>query len=434
MFKKLAGMTGTAKTDAKEFMDTYGLAVIKIPTNKTIMRLDQPDKVFVSNEAKIYASIERVKKAHAKGQPILVETGSVTMSELYSRILLREGIPHSLLNATSVAKEAQIIANAGQKNAITVATSMAGRGTDIKLGPDVAELGGLLVIGTERMTNIRIDNQLRGRSGRQGSLGESVFYVSLEDKVVLENGGKRVTKLRQRLSAKEARFGLAMTEITSGHLALKAVTKAQNIQKNQEIEERFQTLEYDQVLKSQRDELYRTRNEVISCKDYRPLLTEVVTSVAEQLINQVPLTIDTMTDFFYNNIDYDYQFDDEMLILIKQNAKHELQTLLHQKFNEAITRKLTTIPDASQRLYYERLVILKVLDEMWIEQVDHLQQLKTVISGRNWAQHNPFFEYQREAIASFETMKKNVLIRILRNLLLSELVENLDGTIDVEFP
>lgn len=434
MFKHLSGMTGTASTDKHEFFETYGLDVIKIPTHKPIARIDHPDEVYLSNQAKIFASLEAVKEAHAIGRPILIETGSVSMSELYSHILLREGMSHTLLNAMSVAKEASIIKLAGQKNAITVATSMAGRGTDIKLGPGVEELGGLLVIGTERMANARVDNQLRGRSGRQGSPGESMFYVSLEDKLVLENGGKRINRFRSKLSKKLSGTNKLNEKLSESRLALKAVTKAQNVQKNQEIMERFQTLEYDQVLKSQRDTLYKTRNKVLEANDYRKVIDQSVLSVTLDMITKQTLTEEELSDFYYNNVAYGFKIPRAVLGTLKNRRSSEFYQAFKESLQDAIADKLASINDDSQRIYYERLVILKALDTMWIEQVDHLQQLKSVVSGRNWGQHNPFFEYQREAIKSFDLMTKAILKQILKNLLLADLIKNEDGTIDVVFP
>lgn len=434
MFAHLSGMTGTASTDKHEFFETYGLDVIKIPTHKPIARIDHPDKVYLSNEAKIFASLDDVKEAHAIGRPILIETGSVSMSELYSRILLREGLSHTLLNAMSVAKEASIIQLAGQKNAITVATSMAGRGTDIKLGDGVEELGGLLVIGTERMANARVDNQLRGRSGRQGSVGESVFYVSLEDKLVLENGGKRINRFRRNLTKKLSGTNKANEELSTSRIALKAVTKAQNVQKNQEIMERFQTLEYDQVLKSQRDILYKTRNKVIDAVEYGTVIDQAILSVSLEMITKKTLTEEELSDFYYNNVAYGFQIPRAMQGMLNKHRSSEFYQAFKVSLQDAVADKLASIEDEGQRMYYERLVILKALDTMWIEQVDHLQQLKSVVSGRNWGQHNPFFEYQREAIKSFDLMTKAILKQILRNLLLADLINKEDGTIDVVFP
>ncbi|WP_235812257.1 preprotein translocase subunit SecA, partial [Schleiferilactobacillus perolens] len=305
MFPQLAGMTGTAKTDAAELRETYNMDVVVIPTHQPTIRVDRPDHLFVTNEEKIIASLKEVQKAYKQHRPVLIETGSVSMSNLYSRLLLSAGIPHNLLNARSAAKEAKIVATAGRVGAVTVATSMAGRGTDIILDKETVAMGGLLVIGTERMTSERVDNQLRGRAGRQGYPGQSVFYVSLEDRVVIENSPKWVKKYRKK-HAPEAVVATDPQPLRQ-HRFHKLVLRAQqNVTKTQR-GARFQTLEFDEVFRVQREYIYRMRSEVMNAGQLNEQVIQVLKTATFNFSHQKKhQEMMEIADFILNSIDYSF--------------------------------------------------------------------------------------------------------------------------------
>ncbi|MGH1805026.1 accessory Sec system translocase SecA2 [Enterococcus gallinarum] len=432
-FKILSGMTGTAKTDADEFRETYNIDVIEIPTNKPIRRKDHQDLVYVTNQSKIMASLEAVKNALIQERPVLIETGSVSMSTLYSLILLKHRIPHNLLNATTATKESWIISEAGKKGAVTVATSMAGRGTDIKLEQDARENGGLLVVGTERMTSDRIDNQLRGRSGRQGDPGDSIFYVSMEDKIVVESAPKWAAQERELLTEQE--------KSANGFKPLKKkkynklINQSQSNRKNQEIAGRQTTLEFDSIITIQRDKMYSMRNSIMTGTPVE--LEKIFNKCMEEAINQFitkkeNLNKQAILDFIFNNLDYNFDIF-EIEKLDKFN-KRTVKKFLLALISDRLTHIQQFMPDSFQQLFFKRIVLLKALDTLWIEQSDNLQQLKTVINGRNWGQHRPIYEFQVEAHRSFTQMREAIYLESIRNLLLSELVKTEDGSFDVEFP
>lgn len=306
LFKKfdvLSGMTGTAKTNAQEFRETYQVDVVVIPTHYPNIRKDYSDEVYATNQAKIYASLEIVKEAIKKDRAVLIETGSVQMSNLYSHILLEHKLPHNLLNATFSTKEAWIIEEAGKKGAITVATSMAGRGTDIKIEDAVKQASGLLVIGTEKMSSERIDNQLRGRAGGQGELGESIFFISLEDRMIIENAPKWVSKERKKLEQIEVNQKLSQKKYQS------LIFKAQVKRKNQEMNTRKKILAYDTIISLQREKIYATRNEILSATNQKldEMIEKSISTVIQQFVNQKSnLTDQSVHSFIYNNIDYNY--------------------------------------------------------------------------------------------------------------------------------
>lgn len=433
LFKKftvLSGMTGTAKTDAEEFRSTYNVDVFPIPTNKPMIRTDHPDQVFVTNKSKILASLQAVKDALKKGRPVLIETGSVAMSNLYSLLLLEHRIPHNLLNATTVSKESWIISEAGKEGAITVATSMAGRGTDIKLEEKARENGGLLVVGTERMTSERIDNQLRGRAGRQGDPGDSVFFVSLEDKIVIESAPKWVSKTRKAIT---------VADDVEAHQSLKKrkfkkiIAKSQGVRKNQEVSARKNTLEYDEIISIQREKIYGTRNKIIEADSRK--LSKIIQACKKKAIGSYVqesqnLSLDRLTDYIFNNIDYNHDIEMVPATYDRVTVTAFLEKLIDKR-SEEVYRSFV---DDTQYIFYLRTVILKAIDLMWVEQADTLQQLKTVVSSRSWGQYKPLYEFQVEGRRSFFKMKDEIWLNVLRNYLLSELVPNRDGSIDIEFP
>lgn len=427
-FHRLSGMTGTAMTDAQEFRDTYNLNVLKVPTNKRSLRKDLRDKMFVSSEDKIRASLKLVESEHKKGRPLLIETGSVSLSDLYSKLLLRMQIPHSLLNARNVAREANMVSMAGRRGAVTVTTSMAGRGTDIKLDKNVDKLGGLLVIGTERMADVRIDNQLKGRAGRQGQPGESVFFVSLEDDVMRKNSTEHIKNLKKKLYVIDNRNVKSIDGELIKRKYRRVFSRLQASEEEGNRNKRFQALEFDNVLRIQRDKIYATRNTLMNAKN----LDKVVSEVFEKSIleYQRERGLKSVADFIYNYIDYDSEYNVSNNSMSDKKLKKYLYKLMLNK----LEKQTKHFVNEEQKDYFYRLALLKALDNMWINQVDSLQQLKVVISSRNWGQHTPIFEYNKESRNSFKKCKKRMWLDATRYLLLSDFKHLKNGSIDVLFP
>lgn len=432
MFGKLSGMTGTAKTSAREFLQVYNLPVLKIPTHKPNIRKDYPDQVYATMNEKIDATVQLIKKAYKKQRPVLIETGSVSLSRLYSRVLLSEGIVHNVLNAQSESKEAMIVADAGKLGAITVATSMAGRGTDIKLGKGVRKLGGLLVIGTERMASQRVDNQLRGRAGRQGDPGESVFLVSLEDKIVIEHGPKWVDEYRNRLkkdlSSGKRKYG----EPIKKRRVQKIVERAQHAASDASADGRKSAVRMDDILRIQRELIYNFRDFVMNADDLSEVIEEVKENYFTIYSEKKNLSKANVTDFIINNIDYNYTGKNTNPYVI--NDPKELKKHIKWISGKSWANQLRVLDTDFKRKYLEKLAILKAIDVAWIEQVDNLQQLKTIVGSRGSAQHNPVFEYEKEAMNSFRQMKELFWKNTIRYLYLSRLITQSDGTTRVEFP
>lgn len=430
LFRKLSGMTGTGKVVESEFLETYSMSVVKIPTNRPVIRRDYPDRIYQTLSEKVFASLDEVKHYHAKGNPLLIFTGSVEMSEIYSSLLLREGIAHNLLNANNAAREAQMIAESGQFGAVTVATSMAGRGTDIKLGPGVAELGGLVVIGTERMENHRIDLQIRGRSGRQGDPGISRFFVSLEDDLLKKWGPDWIKNFYRDYSPEDLKNNPILLK---QRRFKKLVSKAQKASEGNAKLSRRLTLEYAQSMKIQRELTYAERNRLLEDKNE---MEEEINRVLDYVIQQV-----AYEQFFENRADF-YRFilhhfsnraeriPQEFDIHSSKEVSHFLQAIAEQ---ELLAKKSYL---KSDKLYsqFQRLAILKAIDENWVEQVDYLQQLRTALSGQHFSMKNPLVEYYQEAYDGFEYMKERMKHQIVKNLLMSELALNPKGEVVMYFP
>lgn len=432
MFKKLSGMTGTAVTSAREFMDVYNLPVLKVPTHKPNIRIDRPDIVYATMDEKIEATLKLVKKAYEVQRPVLLKTGSLSLSRLYSRVLLKNGIVHNVLNAQSESKEAMIVADAGQAGAITVATSMAGRGTDIKLGPGVKEKGGLLVIGTERMNSRRVDDQLRGCAGRQGDPGESIFLVSLEDKVVIENAPDWVDKYRMRLAQALKEGKRKYGEPLRGRRAKNIVERAQQAADTKAESARKSSVKMDDILRIQREMIYDFRDYVMANGDLGEITQRIWDDFFKLYSSGKGITRDKLSDFIINNLDYNYsdeQFDSKILEDPEQVEQYVLK-VAKQKWED---QKLILDNEFKQN-YLKRLSILKALDVAWIEQVDNLSQLKTVVSSRSTGQHNPIFEYEKEAMNSFRQMRKAFWQNTIKYMLLSDLIVGKNESIRVEFP
>ena len=423
MYKKLAGMTGTAKTDEEEFREIYNMEVITIPTNRPIARKDLPDILYPTLDSKFEAVVKEIKERHAKGQPVLVGTVAIESSERLSQMLNQAGIPHAVLNAKNHAKEAEIIMNAGQRGAVTIATNMAGRGTDIKLGPGVKELGGLAVIGTERHESRRIDNQLRGRSGRQGDPGVTRFYLSLEDDLMKRFGGDRVKLFLDRISDNDD------DKVIESRMITKQVESAQKRVEGNNYDTRKQTLQYDDVMRTQREIIYGERMQVISEeKSLKPVLMPMIKRTIDHQIDMYTQgdkkdwRNDQIRDFISSAIT-----DEETTK--KLNMKHlsaeELKKRLYQIAEDNYAEKEKQLADPEQMLEFEKVVILRVVDERWTDHIDAMDQLRQSISLRGYGQLNPLVEYQEAGYRMFEEMISNIEFDATRLFMKAQIRQNI---------
>ena len=428
MFKKVSGMTGTGKVAEKEFLETYNMAVIRIPTNRPKKRIDYPDNLYVTLPEKVYASLEYIKEYHAKGNPLLVFVGSVEMSQLYSSLLLREGIAHNVLNANNAAREAQIIAESGHMGAVTVATSMAGRGTDIKLGKGVAELGGLIVIGTERMESRRIDLQIRGRSGRQGDPGMSKFFVSLEDDVIKKFGPSWVHKKYKDYQVQD----MTQPEILKGRKYRNLVERAQHASDSAGRTARRQTLEYAESMNIQRDMIYKERNRLIDgSRDLEDVVEEIIASYIDQATSSEYESRELLFHFIVTNISFHIK---EVPDYVNVTEKTAVRRFIKQVIDKELSEKKKLLDQHGLYEQFLRLSMLKAIDDNWVEQVDYLQQLSMAIGGQSASQKNPIVEYYQEAYAGFETMKEQIRADMVRNLLMGLVEVAPKGEIMTHFP
>ena len=428
MFNKISGMTGTGKVAEKEFLETYNMSVIRIPTNRPLLRKDYPDNLYVTLPEKVYASLECIKEYHLKGNPLLVFVGSVEMSHLYSSLLLREGIAHNVLNANNAAREAQIVSESGQMGAVTVATSMAGRGTDIKLGPGVAELGGLVVIGTERMESQRIDLQIRGRSGRQGDPGLSKFFVSLEDDVIKKFGPSWVHRMYQEYSVAD----ITQPQVLEGIKYHRLVDKAQNASDSASRTNRQRTLEYAESMNIQRDLIYKERNRLINGdRDLRDVLSEMIDEYIETILSDNLKTREELFHYIITNISFNIR---ELPLDLVIEDEQELRNFLIQIINNELNDKKALLEPHDLYDQFLRISMLKAIDDNWVEQVDYLQQLMMAIGGQTASQTNPIVEYYREAYMGFETMKEQIRSDMVRNILMGLVQMGPKGEIVTHFP
>ena len=430
LFQKISGMTGTGKVVESEFMETYSMSVIKIPTNQPVIRQDLPDQLYQTLPEKVFASLDEVKQYHAQGNPLLIFTGSVEMSEIYSSLLLREGIAHNLLNANNAAREAQIIAESGQKGAVTVATSMAGRGTDIKLGPGVADLGGLVVIGTERMENQRIDLQIRGRSGRQGDPGISKFFISLEDDLLRKWGPDWLKKFYKDYSTEEVQ----QHPVQLGQRRFsRLVAKAQRASESSAKLSRRMTLEYAQCMKIQREITYAERNRLIQAEER---IDEEISRVLSQVIHQAAYeqSYETRADLYRFILDHFSYHAERIPYDFDIYSPEKIAELLQDIAEQELQAKKAYLKSDKLFTHFQRVSVLKAIDENWVEQVDYLQQLKTALSGQHFSMKNPLVEYYQEAYDGFEYMKERMKQQIVKNLLMSELALNPKGEVIMYFP
>ena len=376
-------MTGTGKVAEKEFIETYNMSVVRIPTNRPRQRIDYPDNLYVTLPEKVYASLEYIKEYHAKGNPLLVFVGSVEMSHLYSSLLLREGIAHNVLNANNAAREAQIISESGQMGAVTVATSMAGRGTDIKLGEGVAELGGLIVIGTERMESQRIDLQIRGRSGRQGDPGMSKFFVSLEDDVIKKFGPSWVHKKYKDYQVQD----MTQPEVLKGRKYRKLVERAQHASDSAGRSARRQTLEYAESMNIQRDMIYKERNRLIDgSRDLEDVVEEIIASYIDQVTSSEYESRELLFHFLVTNISFHIK---EVPDYIDVTDKTAVRIFMKQVIDKELSEKKVLLDQHDLYEQFLRLSLLKAIDDNWVEQVDYLQQLSMAIGSQSASQKNP---------------------------------------------
>jgi preprotein translocase subunit SecA len=421
MYDKLAGMTGTADTEAAEFKKIYDLEVAVIPTNKPMIRTDFPDVIYKTRREKFNAVIEEITELHRKGQPVLVGTVSIDVSEMVAEQLKKRGIPHTILNAKNHEREAEIIAMAGQRGSVTISTNMAGRGTDIVLGPGVVDLGGLHIIGTERHESRRIDNQLRGRSGRQGDPGSSRFYLALEDDLLRIFGGERITGIMERLGMEEG-------EPIEHNLISRAIENAQSKVEAHNFEIRKQLLEYDDVMNQQREVIYRQRREILEGESLRPAIEEMIREAAERIA-------ETHVDERAPAAEWDFTAIDEAVY--NQFAFHPTppdeaaldgltrEGLAQILYEEAIVRydekEGRFGPEQFRQL--ERFVTLQTVDTQWKDHLLNMDHLKEGIGLRGYAQQNPLLIYKKEGFEAFQDMIERIGEETLRILFRVELAE-----------
>lgn len=410
MYDKLAGMTGTAKTEEQEFIKIYGLPVIQIPTNKPIQRKDLPDVVFKTKRGKYRAVVKEVERRHATGQPILIGTTSIEQSEELSHMLDAAKIPHSVLNAKYHEKEAAIVALAGQKGAVTIATNMAGRGTDIQLGDGVAELGGLAIIGTERHESRRIDNQLRGRAGRQGDPGSSQFFLSLEDDLLRIFGGDNIKKFMEKM-------GLDEDEPINSRMVSNAIQKAQKRVEARNFDIRKYVLEYDDVMNQQRKVVYEQRRRILEGENMKDQVLRMVDTIIEKGMQTYadPKLYPEEWDFA-GLLKYSEKYFlapgeiklEEIEDMSREEVENKLKTIAHETY-ESREKSI----GSSMMRELEKAVMLKVVDSKWMEHLDDMDMLKEGIGLRSYGQRNPIVEYKVEAYDIFEEMQQAMMETIV---------------------
>ncbi|MDM8266036.1 preprotein translocase subunit SecA [Limosilactobacillus pontis] len=422
MYNKLAGMTGTAKTEQEEFREIYNMETITIPTNKPVIRKDEPDLLYPTLKSKFAAVVKRIKKLHAKGQPILVGTVAVETSEYLSNLLDKEHIPHVVLNAKNHAKEADIIKNAGQKGAVTIATNMAGRGTDIKLGPGVRELGGLAVIGTERHESRRIDNQLRGRSGRQGDPGLSQFYLSLEDDLMKRFGGDRIKNFLQRMKVDDD------DAVIKSRFLTRQVESAQKRVEGNNYDSRKNVLQYDDVMREQREIIYKERQQIITeDKSLKWVLMPIFKRTIQREVEQH--TLGDKKDWDLKGI---VDFAEEVLVKpdtvkvddLKGKSKDEIVDCLMSFAKSVYKDKQRQLYDPAQMLEFEKVVLLRVVDSHWTDHIDVMDQFRQSVGLRGYGQLNPLVEYQTAGYHMFEQMIADIEYETTRLFMKSEIRQN----------
>ncbi|BBA08991.1 SecA cross-linking domain protein [Streptococcus oralis SK304] len=418
MYKKLAGMTGTGKTEEEEFREIYNIRVIPIPTNRPIQRIDHSDLLYASLDAKFKAVVEDVKARHQKGQPVLVGTVAVETSDFLSKKLVEAGVPHEVLNAKNHYREAQIIMNAGQRGAVTIATNMAGRGTDIKLGEGVRELGGLCVIGTERHESRRIDNQLRGRSGRQGDPGESQFYLSLEDDLMKRFGSERLKGVFERLNMSD--------EAIESRMLTRQVEAAQKRVEGNNYDTRKQVLQYDDVMREQREIIYAQRYDVITAdRDLAPEIHAMIRRTIGRIVDAHARSkedekLEAILNFAkYNLLPEDSISRSDLAGLSDQAIKDEL----FQRALKVYDSQVAKLRDEEAVKEFQKVLILRVVDNKWTDHIDALDQLRNAVGLRGYAQNNPVVEYQAEGFRMFNDMIGSIEFDVTRLMMKAQIHE-----------
>lgn len=418
MYKKLAGMTGTAKTEEEEFREVYNMRIIPIPTNRPVARIDHPDLLYPTLASKFRAVVEDVKRRHAKGQPVLVGTVSVETSDLISKKLVEAGIPHEVLNAKNHFKEAQIIMNAGQRGAVTIATNMAGRGTDIKLGEGVRELGGLCVIGTERHESRRIDNQLRGRAGRQGDPGESQFYLSLEDDLMRRFGSDRIKAFLDRMNLDEEEAVIKSKMLT------RQVESAQKRVEGNNYDMRKQVLQYDDVMREQREIIYAERHDVITAdRDLAPEIKAMIKRTINRAVDAHSRAdreegIKAILNFAKSNL----VAEDSIKLADLENLEfEEIKEELYKRALAVYDAQIAKLHDEEAVKEFQKVLILMVVDNKWTEHIDALDQLRQSVGLRGYAQNNPVVEYQSEGFRMFQAMIGAIEFDVTRTMMKAQI-------------
>ena len=418
MYKKLSGMTGTGKTEEEEFREIYNIRVIPIPTNRPVQRIDHSDLLYASIEAKFKAVVEDVKARYQKGQPVLVGTVAVETSDYISKKLVAAGVPHEVLNAKNHYREAQIIMNAGQRGAVTIATNMAGRGTDIKLGEGVRELGGLCVIGTERHESRRIDNQLRGRSGRQGDPGESQFYLSLEDDLMKRFGSERLKGIFERLNMSE--------EAIESRMLTRQVEAAQKRVEGNNYDTRKQVLQYDDVMREQREIIYAQRYDVITAdRDLAPEIQAMIKRTIERVVDgharaKQDEKLEAILNFAkYNLLPEDSITMEDLSGLSDKDIKEELFQRALQVYDSQVSK----LRDEEAVKEFQKVLILRVVDNKWTDHIDALDQLRNAVGLRGYAQNNPVVEYQAEGFRMFNDMIGSIEFDVTRLMMKAQIHE-----------
>ena len=422
MYNKLSGMTGTAKTEEEEFRNIYNMDVIVIPTNKPIIRDDRPDLIFKTMEAKFRAVVEDIKERNKLGQPVLVGTVAVETSELISKMLKKAGVRHEVLNAKNHFREADIIEGAGQKGSVTIATNMAGRGTDIKLGEGVLDIGGLAVIGTERHESRRIDNQLRGRSGRQGDPGITQFYLSMEDELMRRFGSDNLRAMMDRL-------GMEEDQPIESKMVSKAVESAQKRVEGNNFDARKTILSYDDVLREQREIIYKQRFEVIDSDDG---LTEIIENMISSSIDRVIQThtqeddednwnLAAIIEHVHGNL-----LDTDAISVqdLKEKEPEEMKNLIMEKVREVYNAKREEL-EPDQFKEFEKVILLRAVDSKWMDHIDQMEQLRQGIHLRAYGQNDPLREYQMEGFQMFEEMVQSIEDEVARYIMKAQIRENL---------
>ncbi|WP_066290435.1 preprotein translocase subunit SecA [Bacillus sp. FJAT-29937] len=423
MYEKLSGMTGTAKTEEEEFRNIYNMNVVVIPTNRPIARDDRADLIYSSIDGKFRAVVEDIAERYKKGQPVLVGTVAIETSEVISKYLTKKGIRHNVLNAKNHGREAEIIANAGEQGSVTIATNMAGRGTDIKLGEGVKEIGGLAVIGTERHESRRIDNQLRGRSGRQGDPGVTQFYLSMEDELMRRFGSDNMKSMMERL-------GMDDSQPIQSKMVSKAVESAQKRVEGNNFDARKQLLSYDDVLRQQREILYTQRNEVLESENLREIVEKMITTSLERNVEAfAPNSGDDeewnyqgLVDYVIGNLLHE---GDITVNDLRGKESDEIVDTIFAKVKERYDEK-EDILQPEQMREFEKVIVLRAVDSKWIDHIDAMDQLRQGIHLRAYGQIDPLREYQHEGFAMFEHMIAAIEEDVAKYIMKAEIRNNLE--------